>query len=164
MARLNLLPLLLLVALLWACDELVGFDDTITPLVRLQIKVEGSSSGDGGEAGAPVQLRAALVWAAQWLPEPFCFLPPESPAAASVIVAGCRHSLSFAPSRVAANAAVSATGTATLQLFNVPSGDTMVGDVTARVAYASLVIYDDRNGNGTLELQRTRHRHARRRR
>jgi hypothetical protein len=28
----------------------------------------------------------------------------------------------------------------------------LVGDVTARVAYGSLVVFDDRNGNGTLDL------------
>jgi hypothetical protein len=30
----------------------------------------------------------------------------------------------------------------------------MVGDVTARVAYGSLVVYDDRDGDGTLQLAR----------
>jgi hypothetical protein len=30
----------------------------------------------------------------------------------------------------------------------------MVGDVTARIAYASLVVYDDRDGDGTLTLGR----------
>jgi hypothetical protein len=38
----------------------------------------------------------------------------------------------------------------------------MVGDVTARVAYASVIVYEDRNGNGILDLrhpQRQRQRH-----
>jgi hypothetical protein len=33
----------------------------------------------------------------------------------------------------------------------LPAADVMVGDITSRVAYGSLVVYDD-DGNGTLEL------------
>ncbi len=139
-----------------ACDELIGFADPVTPLAQIKVEVAGTSSADGA---AKPNLRVALVWAAQWLPEPFCFLPPQSPAAASVMVAGCRDSLGFVPARVAANAPLTPGKIATLPLLNLPSADTMVGDVTARVAYASLVAYDDKNDNGTLDLQRTRHRH-----
>jgi hypothetical protein len=42
---------------------------------------------------------------------------------------------------------------ATLALIDLPGADVMVGDLTARVAYASLVAYDDRNDNGILDLQ-----------
>jgi hypothetical protein len=37
----------------------------------------------------------------------------------------------------------------------------MVGDLTARIAYASLIVYDDINGNGTLDFHYPRH-HQRR--
>ena len=45
---------------------------------------------------------------------------------------------------------------ATLTLSQLPAPDVMVGDVTARVAYASLVVFDDRDDSGTLELSRPR--------
>ncbi len=39
-----------------------------------------------------------------------------------------------------------------LPLFNPPATDVLIGDVTSRIAYASLVFYDDRDGNGTLDF------------
>jgi hypothetical protein len=94
------------------------------------------------------------VWGAQWLTEPFCVLPPDPATAAPAIAAGCRDPFGFVPDRVASNAPVSPDGSATIELFDLPAADVMVGDVTARVAYASLVIYDDRDHDGTLTLGR----------
>src|SRR5207248_5057396 len=37
-------------------------------------------------------------------------------------------------------------------LLDLPTADLMIGGVTARVAYASLVLYDDVNGNGALDF------------
>jgi hypothetical protein len=42
---------------------------------------------------------------------------------------------------------------ATFDLYDLPAADLMVGDITARIAYASVVVYDDRNGNGVLDLR-----------
>ena len=48
---------------------------------------------------------------------------------------------------------------ATITLIDLPGADVMVGDLTARIAYASLIVYDDRNGNGTLDFHHPpRHR------
>jgi hypothetical protein len=143
MARLSLAGL----AALAACGDLMGFGGPPTPLAQVRVDV----TGDPGPSVA--HLRVALVWGAQWLPEPFCILPPESPAAAAAIAAGCPDSFGFVPKRVAANVAVTPGTTVTLDLFDLPAADVMVGDVTARVAYGSLVLYDDRNDNGTLELR-----------
>jgi len=33
----------------------------------------------------------------------------------------------------------------------------MIGDLTARIAYASLIVYDDINGNGMLDLHHPPH-------
>jgi hypothetical protein len=41
---------------------------------------------------------------------------------------------------------------ATISLQDLPSSDLLVGDTQSRVAYASLVVYDDRDGDGTLDL------------
>ena len=40
---------------------------------------------------------------------------------------------------------------ASIDLFSLPGADVMVGDPTSRVAYGSVVVYDD-DGDGTLDL------------
>lgn len=132
---------------------LQGLGGATPPLVGFSIAVGGDvapvrPAGDMGE----VALRVALVWGDQWLTEPFCILPPESDAAAAVIAAGCRDPFGFVPLRVAANATVTEGEPTILELPDLPAADVLVGDVTARVAYASFVLYDDRDGSGTLEL------------
>jgi len=101
----------------------------------------------------PGHLRAALVWGLQWLPEPFCVLPPGSPEAAAVIAAGCRDSFGFIPSRAAADIPITPGVPATFDLYTLPAADVMVGDITGRIAYASVIVYADRNGNGVLDLR-----------
>jgi hypothetical protein len=121
----------------------------------------GGVDAGGVDAGSgPPQLRAALVWGLQWLPEPFCVLPPESPEAAAVIAAGCRENFGFVPNRAAADIPITPGVPATFDLYTLPSADLMVGDITGRIAYASVIVYEDRNGNGVLDFrnpQRQRH-------
>jgi hypothetical protein len=145
----------LMVLLTSACSKLDGFGGDVPPLATLSFQVDGDLGplrppGDTGEKS----LQVALVWGAQWLTEPFCILPPESAAAADVIVAGCRDPFGFVPDRVAANTPIELGVTGSIELFDLPAADVMVGDVTARVAYGSLVVYDDRDGDGTLDLAR----------
>jgi hypothetical protein len=97
-------------------------------------------------------LRVALVWGAQWSTDPFCVLPPESDAVTGVIAAGCRDPFSFVPGVVAASAPIAASSNTTLTVSQLPPADLLIGDTTARIAYGSLVIYDDRDRSGTLEL------------
>jgi len=137
------------------CGKLVGLNTPVTPLAQIQFQVTGdfASVQRADTVGQAPSLRVALVWGAQWLPEPFCVLPSESPAAAAVIAAGCPDSFRFVPDRAGADIAVQANVPATITLTNLPAADVMVGDVTARVAYASLIVYDDRNGNGAFDLR-----------
>jgi hypothetical protein len=149
-------------------------DTQVTPLAQIRVLVTGAPPApepvdaglDAGQAidgGAlPAQLRAALVWGLQWLPEPFCVLPPESPEAAAVIKASCRDTFGFVPDRVAAETPVTPGVPATLDIYNLPAADVMVGDVTARVAYASVIVYEDRNGNGVLDLRHPERQRQRR--
>ncbi len=139
-----------------ACGEIAGLADTSAPLAQINVWVRGEIPPQAGGTPRPARPRVALVWGKQWMPEPFCFLPPGSEEAAAVVEAGCRDSFGFVPERVAANAAVGADGRATLALLDLPAADVMVGDVTARVAYGSLLVYDDRNDNGALDLRRPR--------
>jgi hypothetical protein len=136
-----------------ACGKLQGFGGPEPPLATFTVTFGGELTplrppGDTGERS----LQVALVWGAQWLTEPFCVLPAESDAAAAVIAAGCRDPFGFVPSRVDTSVPITADGSAALPLLELPTADLMVGDITSRVAYASLVVYDDRDGSGTLEL------------
>ncbi len=148
--RHGVLALLLGATFSGGCGEIVGFDGAETPLVRLAVHVDRP-----GEV-TDIQLRVALVWAAKWLPEPFCVLPAESDEVAAVIAAGCRDSFGFAPKRVAANAELDGSGHGTLELFDLPGADVMVGDVTARIAYGSFIVYAEQDENGTLDIHSPR--------
>jgi len=77
----------------------------------------------------------------------------------AVLSAGCPDSFRFVPDRDDADIAITPGASATITLVNLPTAEVMVGDLNARVAYASLVVYDDRNGNGTLDFHHPpRHR------
>jgi hypothetical protein len=148
----RLLPL----ALLAGCGDLAGFSGEVPPLATITITSTGDFEAVRAPNAAGENLHVALVWGTQWLPEATCFLPPESPELAAVVAAGCRNPLSFTPERVTADAPLVPNQPVSLDLFSLPSADLMVGDVTARIAYASLVIYDDRDGDGVLRLARAR--------
>ena len=136
------------------CGKLEGLDIPVTPLARIQVQV----TGDLPATARPTpQLRVALMWGEQWLPEPFCVLPAESPKAAAVIATGCPDPFRFVPNLASADIPIQPEVTATIDLINLPEADLMVGDLTARIAYASLIVYDDINGNGMLDLHHPPH-------
>jgi len=136
------------------CGSLSDFSGDVPPLATVQVQTTGElASVRVPGPGDPV-LRVALVWGAQWLTEPLCILPPDDASVATLIAAGCRDPFSFVPDRVAVNAPLASDGTASLELFDLPAADVMVGGVTARVAYASVIVYDDRDGDGTLSFGR----------
>jgi hypothetical protein len=137
-----------------ACGGIEGFGGAVPPLATVTIHAEGDFASVQSPGAPDPTLRVALVWAAQWLTEPLCILPPENAQVADVVAAGCRDPFGFVPDRVGTSAPLGPDGTATLELFDLPAADVMIGDVTARIAYASLVIYDDRDDNGTLTLGR----------
>ena len=147
------LKYLALASALAGCGDLEGFGGEVTALATIRFEATGDFEAVRVAGATDEQLRVALVWAEQVLPEAMCILPPESPEVMTVVAAGCRNPLSFSPDRVTDNVPL-ADGA--LVLTALPAADLMVGDVTARVAYASLVIYDDRDSTGTLELGRAR--------
>ncbi|MEO8706209.1 MAG: hypothetical protein ABI867_39630 [Kofleriaceae bacterium] len=138
------------------CGDLVGFAGEAPPLATIELSTTGDFEAIRVANAANEDLRIGLVWGTQWLPEPLCFLPAESDEAAAAITAGCRNSLAFTPDRIGPSVAIAANTPAELTLFELPSADVMFGDVTARVAYASLVVFDDRDHDGILELERAR--------
>lgn len=145
--------LLLLVA---ACGDLKGFTGNAPPLATIHVAATGDFESVRVAGATDENLRVGLVWGTGWLPEPLCFLPPDTPELAATVASGCRDPLSFTPTLVAASVPLEVNATTDIPLDGLPSADVMFGDVTARVAYASLVIYDDRDGSGILELARSR--------
>lgn len=144
--------------LLMSCDKLAGMDDVPTPLVQVHVKVKGDVTAlrPAAVAQETPRLRVALVWGQQYLAESFCWVSALAldPSASAVAEAGCRDPLGFVPQMVGADAPVDASGQAIVDVLFLPSAAVMVGEVTGRIAYASLVVYDDRNANGVLDLLR----------
>lgn len=147
-----------IVAAAAGCGNLQGLGGPSTPLVTFNLVVTGDIASVRPTGVTSEQaLQVALVWGDQWLTEPFC-LPTQHPASADEVVqAGCRDPFGFVPLRVAADVPVTIGVQTQISLLDLPSSDILVGDITSRVAYASLVVYDDRGndggpGNGTLDL------------
>ena len=152
-------PLLLLLLTVGCQDKVLGLLDNATPLAQIHVKVTGDLQPWRPLAtlSETPHLRVAIVWAAVYLPDPFCLIYqtlPLDPSATAVAQAGCRDDFGFVPTQVGESVALSADGTATLDLINLPSAGVLVGEVTSRVGYASILVFDDRNNNGTLELHR----------
>ncbi|HEY5282992.1 MAG TPA: hypothetical protein VIM14_09400 [Polyangia bacterium] len=141
MAAASLLPL--------GCTKPVGLGGAVTPLVQINVQTTDPNS----VVPAGTQLHVALVWGLQWQPEPFCFLPSEWSEAANVVAAGCPDSFGFVPNLVGQDVALQPGSPATIALNSVPGADVLVGDLTGRIAYGSLVVYQDVNQNGVLDLR-----------
>lgn len=126
--------------------------------------VAGEWSGDlsrhlpDGRTLGDVELRAGLLWATLPEPEPYCqqhgnpLLPGAGPVP-EVARLGCPDLLGVAPGLVGPSVEIDPQdGSFEVPLLHLPSAEVMVGEVSARVAYASLLLYDDVNGNGSLDL------------
>jgi hypothetical protein len=144
------------VFLVGACGDLQGLGGAASPLVTFQVL----ATGDLGplrpaNVSSDASLQVALVWAAQWWTEPLCISSPDSDSVAAVIAAGCRDPFGFVPASVSASVPVTLGESASLDLFALPSTDLLVGAISSRIGYASLVLYDDRDGDGTLGLSQS---------
>jgi len=146
-AAASLLPL--------GCSKPVGLSGAVSPLQQIHVQTTGdiTSLVPTDVATDAAHLHVALVWGLQWQPEPFCFLPPESPEAAAVIAAGCPDNFGFVPNLVGADTPIQPGTTATIELDTLPAANVMVGDLNARIGYGSLFVYDDLNDDGTLDLR-----------
>jgi len=139
---------LAMLALVAGCDDLIGFSGDVPPLATIDVTVTGAVPAD------TVALRVALVWGEQWVTETRCIGMPETPEVAATLAAACRDPFAFTPARVAASVDVVPGAAVPFALFELPGADVMVGGTSARVAYGSLVLYDDRDDSGALELSR----------
>jgi hypothetical protein len=139
-----------------ACGDVQNFGGDVPPLATLTVHVTGDleSVRSADTAGDP-ELRVAIVWGAQWLSEPTCTTAPTTVEEGQFLLAGCRHPLFFTPERVGESIAIAPNVPLEFPLQNLPGGDVMIGSLSARIAYASLVVFDDRNGDGLLALRKT---------
>jgi hypothetical protein len=138
------------------CGDLAGLKDVQGPVARVHLRVTGdlASVRLRETAGEPPRLHVALVWAQSWMQnEPYCTAGPLTPGEDTVVKAGCPDQLRFVPLRVDASVAVQPEQEATLDLTRLPDTEVMFGYTTFGVAYGSLVVFDDRDGSGTLELR-----------
>jgi hypothetical protein len=149
MFRVKILTLLALCG----CGDLQGLDDSEPiPLAKIKVKTSGSFESVRAPMATNERLRATVIWGTQRLPEALCFFPPESPEVAAVVAAGCRNPLSFTPLLVGASTPLVPDEEATIELDALPPPEVLLGTATARVGYASIVVYDDRNDLGSLQL------------
>jgi hypothetical protein len=118
----------------------------VPPLATYTVEVTGTVAAH--------HLKIALVWGEQWLPEALCVVPAENADVQLVIDDGCRDPFGFVPLRVEQNLDVTPGVPTTIELDTLPGADVLVGDLTARTAYGTVVVYDDRDDSDRLELAR----------
>jgi hypothetical protein len=146
-------PALAAALALAACGKLQGFSGEAPPLATFNVTWSGDVTPLRPAGSDPPRMTVALVWGANWLVDPFC-LVGVGPAVQFVKPAGCPDPFSFAAAAVAASAPLDQDGPTGLTLAQLPPPDVMVGDYTASIAYGSLVLFDDVDGDGTLGLAR----------
>jgi hypothetical protein len=136
----------------FGCSDLQRFDGEVPPLTTLHVTVTGDF--EAVRIADTQNLRVAVVWADQWFSERTCTTLPDTPELATFLTTGCRHPLFFTPRRAGASLALEPNVPFEFPLFALPGGDVMIGALSARIAYASLVVFDDRDSSGELELRR----------
>ena len=133
------------------CAEgVVGMEETLTPLATVRVRL-----APGTDVSDLQRPRVGLVWGGQTLAEPTCWLAALGLAgdAQAVAEVGCRDPLGFYPEEAGVSVPLQADGTAEIPLYALPSADWMVGDLTARLTYASVVLFDDGDGDQSLNLR-----------
>lgn len=154
---------LCLAATLFGCGNAArGLEDDGTPLLTIAVNVTGELGPllRPGRSDDGIELRAALVWAGVAAPARFCLQHAAGlggeVSATKLAEAGCPDVFGVVPGLVQAEAPV-VDGKAKLALQALPSAEVLVGAPQARVGYASIVIYQDRNGNDALDLTNAFH-------
>ena len=117
-------------ALLAGCDDIKGFDGEVTPLATVRFVVTGDFESVRFPEAGNERLHVAVVWGAQWLPDPICFLPSESNEVDAVVAAGCRDSFGFMARCADESAPIELSAPSEISLYTLPSAEALVGDVT----------------------------------
>ncbi len=144
------------------CDHATAMKDPLTPLAELRLQPAGQLADvlASDRELDKLDLRAALVWGAVPSAKRFCLLygselplgPPASVSVTAVAEAGCDDPLGFRPALSSSGASLADDGPTTIVINYLPIASVLVGQPQGRVGYASVVIYDDRNHNGALDI------------
>jgi hypothetical protein len=146
----------------FACDSVHSTGPEAGSLVTLSAEWTQDLALVRDQAGidASVPLRATLVWAGVPNFSPFCLaegpnpLIPDRVVTSSVAKIACPDPFRFVPSMTQGSALVDpALREVHIELSNLAPSETLVGPVTGRIAYASVVIFADENDNGILDQE-----------
>jgi hypothetical protein len=115
-----------------------------TPLVVIHGHVDVAALDRGHPRAA---LLGALVWAAVPAVNPLCleFYRPE-------LAPACPDPYGMFWGQVERAAPIADDGSFTLELYNLPKASVSVGDEVTRIAYGSLIVVEDVNGDGQPTL------------
>jgi hypothetical protein len=152
-----------------ACDgQLQGLEAAAAPLLALRVRATGDLAAvrPVADAALPLRLRVGVVWGDVHQPDNFCIRNSpwaalagqaplaQDPSAVAVAAAGCRDILSFTPADVGPSVPIALGQTTQIDFYDLPLANLLVGPPEGRVGYATVVVYDDRDGNGSLDLPR----------
>lgn len=107
-----------------------------------------------------ISLRAGLVWAGVPVFVPFCFEYGENPlkplqVPTEVAEVGCRNPFLVAPGALGPSVAISPDELGfEIPITQLPSAEVLIGPLQGRVGYASIVVFDDVDQDGQLDLSR----------
>ena len=130
-----------------ACGNVKGFSGPVPPLATYTVTPPA-------QAMPLHHPQVAVVWGMQWLPEALCILPPETMQAATVLAAGCRDPFGFVPLLAEPGVDVTPGEPNDVDFQTLPDSSVLVGQLTGRVGYGSIVFYDDLDDSNSLQLAR----------
>jgi hypothetical protein len=135
------------------CGDLHGLAiEDLPALASIHVRVTGDLDAVRTDPGEPAHLRVKIMWTQPWLPDASCLPPFENAQHEQVANAGCGDLLGVRSASFGADedeATVGPDGMATLDLLKLP--DLLFGDMFSQLAYATLIIYDDRNNDGAMD-------------
>lgn len=147
---------------LTACKgELHDLGDDPAPLATLRGTISGDLEGTLLDGAASLgRLRVGLLWAGVPVFVPYCHENGPNPRdpgrnPSGIAEAGCRDPFDVVASRAGPSVAVDPrTLSFELPLAQLPSAEVMVGPLGQRVVYGTVVLFDDRDEDGELDLRR----------
>lgn len=147
-----------------ACGALEGWDRPAGAVGVIRGHLQGDPLALRPATAGPPNLRVGLVWGDDPDTDPFCtehgrnLLVGPGALLTDAADVGCADTLRFVPSRLVASVAVDARPDApfALELAALPAADDLRGYGFDRIVYGSLVLWDDIDGSGTLEVVRAR--------
>jgi hypothetical protein len=128
-----------------------GVGDDRDPLVTIRGRYDGPLPEEG-------TLRAGIIWAGVPVFVPYCHKygpnPREEREVPTVAQKGCRDPFEVVPGAVGPSVPFDRAGDRTFEIpiEHLPDAGVMVGTLAGRVAYGTVVLFDDIDDDGFLDL------------